>query len=151
MLNAVKTFVISLFLLANLAACSSGGADYATQCMFEVNAPGAYEYPAGQAVPVVSPGVGGTAEGAAAVNACIQNKAQLAASTPAGSTQKAVVETETVDGRQYTVQTYTYGTPPAAAQAAPVVVTPAYRAPARLVSPGCTLGNPRIYRGSLYC
>ncbi|KAE9632696.1 hypothetical protein [Parasedimentitalea maritima] len=100
---------------ATLTACSGGrGPDYALSCTFEVNPPGQYEYPAGVVAPVVTPGIGGTAEGAASMNACIQRMAST--SGYAGSNRgRATVETESVSGGNYTVSTYTYGSPPAAA------------------------------------
>ncbi|MCW3782641.1 hypothetical protein [Defluviimonas salinarum] len=110
-----------------LTACGSPKADIATSCLFEVNPPGAYTYPGGVAAPTVTPAEGGTAEGAAAVNACIQRRAAAlgapiatSASAPDGasaaSASTPIREYNAVQsGGGMTVRTYTYGTPPAAA------------------------------------
>ena len=116
--------------LLGVAGCvGSSRPDYVTACMFETSVQGAYEY-GDAAVPVVTPGEGGTAEGAAALNACIQRKAGAAgtvASAPALMEQSRV---ETTGGQ--TVRTYTYGQPP---QSAPTTT------PARPSGETCRRGN----------
>ncbi len=98
-----------------LAACvgGSGGpniGDYSTACMFEVNPTGSYVWSDGDTE--VKAGSGGTAEGAAAMNACIRRKAAQAGDPLVGamSTEGGAV----VQSGRSVVETYTYGTPPAA-------------------------------------
>jgi len=109
----------ALLALAGCVGSGSGGGSaglvnkYSTACMFEVNPPGSYVWTDKDSA--VKPGGGGTAEGAAAMNACIQKKAAAAgetvASAKAGQPQE-VIEVEQ-SGTQV-AKTYTYGTPPAA-------------------------------------
>lgn len=120
-----SSLVVSILgLLASflvLTGCvSSGGGNaglvnkYSTACMFEVNPPGSYVWTDKDSM--VKPGGGGTAEGAAAMNDCIQKKAAAAGETVAtvqAAQSRQVVEVEQSGGQ--VVETYTYGTPPAAA------------------------------------
>ncbi len=106
----------SLFVLAACVGTESGNSalvnKYSTSCMFEVNAPGSYVWSDNDAA--LKPGGGGTAEGAAALNACIQKKAAAAGDTVAtakAAQSRQVVEVEQ-SGTQVT-KTYTYGQPPA--------------------------------------
>ncbi len=96
--------------LAALSACAtSSGPDYALQCMFEVDAPGEYEYAAGVLEPTVFPSRGGTQAGADAINACIvrkANDARIAATTRTGQ------QVQTTASGDRVVRTVTYGTPP---------------------------------------
>lgn len=62
-----------------LAACATRPVDHVGSCMFEVNAPGSYSYPAGVLTPDVTPDVGGTEAGAAALETCARAKAVAAA------------------------------------------------------------------------
>lgn len=98
--------VVAATVSCALTACSgSRGPDYVLNCMFETDVPGTYSYPAGVAVPTVEPASGGTAEGAAILNACIAQTAALDAA--AGSSQRrATVETESVSGGDFAVSTY---------------------------------------------
>lgn len=96
-----------------LASCvgtgdSSNLNEFSTECMFEVNPPGAYVWSDGDTE--VKPGGGATAEGAAAMNDCIRRKAAAAG--------KEVVEVEQTSATT-TTKTYTYGAPPASAVNAP--------------------------------
>lgn len=110
-------FAVGCFL--TLAACVGTGGEnaslvnkYSTSCMFEVNPPGSYVWSDSDSA--VKPGGGGTAEGAAAMNACIQRKAAAAGETAAtvqAGQQSQVVEVQR-SGKQV-VETYTYGQPPA--------------------------------------
>jgi hypothetical protein len=112
--------LVSIFLatgsLLVLAACVGGGGgpanDYTTACMFEVNPPGSYVWSDGDSG--VTPGGGGTAEGAAALNDCIRRKAAAdGMAVTAGATERS----EVVRTGNTVTQTYSYGTPPAAATA----------------------------------
>lgn len=99
------------WVVAVLSSCShSTGPDYALQCMFDLNPVGAYEYPAGVAVPTVVPEEGGTQEGADALNACIRTRAGAAEAAPtsAEASQRSTIQTN----GPVTTATYTYGTPP---------------------------------------
>lgn len=102
-----------------LTGCVSGGgpniSDYSTSCMFEVNPTGSYVWSDGDTE--VTAGAGGTAEGAAAMNACIRQKAAAAGDplTPGSATETGTVVRS---GTQVT-ETYTYGTPPASSPAVP--------------------------------
>jgi hypothetical protein len=93
--------------------------------MFQVNAPGEYEYPAGVAVPTVVPGSGATQEGADAINACVRERAGVAQTpVPTGASSLQQTMTTQASGGVVT-RTYTYGTPPAAAQSVAPAVAPA--------------------------
>lgn len=63
--------------LVVLAGCSqsAGPPSLAVQCTSELNPPGSYSYQGNEIVPTAIPAENGTAEGAAAMNACIQRKA----------------------------------------------------------------------------
>jgi hypothetical protein len=107
--------------LAVLVGCVGGidsGPDiseFATACMFEVDPPGAYVWSSGDTE--VKPGGDGTAAGAAAVNACIRTKAAadgVDLTAAAAPRRASTTEVETAGGM--VTETFTYGTPPAAAQ-----------------------------------
>ncbi len=100
-----------------LAGCVGGGSsqsaiidEYSTACIFETNAKGSYVYGSGDSE--VKAGGNGTAEGAAAINACIRTKAAAAGkplvAAPAGQTTEIEVAGNSVR------ETFTYGQPPAA-------------------------------------
>lgn len=106
----------SLLVLAACVGTGSGNSalvnKYSTSCMFEVNAPGSYVW--SDTDSALKPGGGGTAEGAAALNACIQKKAAAAGDTVA--TAKAVQPRQVVEVEQSgtgVTKTFTYGRPPA--------------------------------------
>lgn len=126
--------------LAAVNACVNGGtaapslpaalqrqSGLAASCLLEVDAPGSYVTRGVSGVPTVKPGGGGTQQGADAINACIRRKAGAGGVQPAQSTRPATIETQLPDvaGVPQRVstqtdgatvrQTYTYGTPPAAA------------------------------------
>jgi hypothetical protein len=133
------------------ASGGGGGAglayQYSTQCMFEVDAPGAYVFNDGD--DQVTAGGGATAEGAAALNACIQRKAAADGRTAlpdvAGVPQSL---TTTTDGRK-TTETFTYGTPPAQATPAPAPkAAPAFQTPS---SGFCAAGGGVLQGGTSYC
>ena len=119
-----------------LAGCVGGGGgpsiatDHSTACMFEVNPPGSYVWSDRDSE--VKPGGGGTAEGAAAMNACIRRKAAAAGGTglAAAPTQRS----EVVRSGGTVVETYTYGRPPAPAA---TTATPARPARERRRSARC--------------
>ena len=109
--------------LGFLAACAGGGGgqnigDYRTACMFEVDPAGSYVWSDGDSE--VKAGGGGTAEGAAAMNACIRRKAAEAGDPLVGGMSSERVEV--VQTGDTVVETYTYGTPPTAAKT-PIVTT----------------------------
>ncbi len=115
----VLVFGLLASLLVLTGCVSSGGGNaelvnkYSTACMFEVNPPGSYVWTDSDTM--VKPGGGGTAEGAAALNDCIQRKAAAAGETivtAQGGQSRQVVEVE--QSRGQVVETYTYGSPPAA-------------------------------------
>ncbi len=86
--------------------------------MFEVNPTGSYVWSDGDTE--IKAGGGGTAEGAAAMNACIRRKAAEAGDPlVAGAASERVEVVQTGDT---VVETYTYGTPPAVADT-PIVTT----------------------------
>jgi hypothetical protein len=106
-----------LLFLAGCVSTGSGASaqlnEYSTSCMFEVNPPGSYVWSDGDSE--VKAGGGGTAEGAAAMNACIRRKAAAAGNPiPAGLPTE---RTEVVVSGGTVTETYTYGQPPAAAVA----------------------------------
>jgi hypothetical protein len=112
--TAIATLTAGCGLLI-LVGCVGGGggpniSDYSTACMFEVNPPGSYVWSDGDTE--VKPGGGATAEGAAAMNACIRRKAAEAGDplTGGSSTQRMTVE----QSAGTVTETYTYGQPPAA-------------------------------------
>lgn len=112
MFPAIRTVPL-LAVAAALSACAgSGGPDYPVTCVARTGAQGAYDYPAGVAVPTVTPAEGGTQAGADAINACIREMAGVntgpgvAASTPIS--ERASVQT---DGNTV-VRHYQYGSPP---------------------------------------
>lgn len=108
--------------LSALAGCGMPEPpDYALGCMFELNPPGAYEYPAGVAVPTVVPGAGGTQAGADALNACVRDRA--AAAQAAGQPVAGGQSVATTTSGGVTTQTYTYGTPPTVAGGAQTLTT----------------------------
>lgn len=115
----------SLLFLAGCVSTGSGASaqlnEYSTSCMFEVNPPGSYVWSDGDSE--VKAGGGGTAEGAAAMNACIRRKAAAAGNpiSEGAPTQRSEV---VVSGGTVT-ETYTYGQPPAAAVTAPASRTAA--------------------------
>jgi hypothetical protein len=119
--SVLVSLLFAVGCLLTLAACvgtGSGNASlvnkYSTSCMFEVNPPGSYVWSDSDSE--VKPGGGGTAEGAAAMNACIQRKAAAAGETAATvqtTQQRQVVEVEQSGGQ--VIETYTYGQAPAAA------------------------------------
>ena len=75
MFPAIRTLPL-LAVAAALSACAgSGGPDYPVTCVARTGAQGAYDYPAGVAVPTVTPAEGGTQAGADAINACIREMA----------------------------------------------------------------------------
>lgn len=81
-----------------LAACAAPDADFATRCMSRVKPVGQYDYAAGQDIPVVMAGQGGTQAGADAVNACIDRlaaeqglKPGMARTMPSGGPAAATV------------------------------------------------------------
>lgn len=115
---SVLGLLASLLLLTGCVSSGGGAAGlvnkYSTTCMFEVNPPGSYVWTDRDSA--VKPGGGGTAEGAAAMNACIQKKAAAAGdtlSTKQAAQSRPVVEVEQTGGQ--VVETYSYGTPPTAA------------------------------------
>ncbi|MBN9889166.1 hypothetical protein [Salipiger abyssi] len=119
--------------------------------MFQVDAPGTYEYPAGVANPVITPGQGGTQAGADALMACVAAKVGEAPSV-SGATGGIPEETEirrTESGA--TVKRYTYGTPPSAAarqrDAGEMSAVPVAEAGYGQCPPGAS----SMYRGTLYC
>ncbi|MYM57027.1 hypothetical protein [Thalassovita mangrovi] len=139
-------------LLAVSVLMSCGAArqpKYAVSCMFEVDAPGSYVSAAGPVATNVVPGEGGTAEGAAALNACIQAKAAqdgVPFQTVIASNQTSKLR-KTPEGQ--VVRDYSYGTPPSAA-----AVAPRYPAPGVVrsgSSPICPRRASVMYGGSGYC
>lgn len=156
---------IILAVTAALSGCvgTSGGGggpglayEYSTQCMFEINPPGAYVFNDGD--DQVTAGGGATAEGAAAMNACIAQKAaadgKSALPDVAGVPQSVTAKTS---GATVT-ETYTYGSPPAEAAKAPkapaAAPAKAPKAPASSmpVSYGyCAKGGGVIQGGVSYC
>ena len=107
--------LIGLLALAALSGCGSTGPDYPLQCIFELKPVGAYEYPAGVAVPTVVPAEGGTQEGADALNACIRTRAAAAGAAPTspGPTSAAAPQQSTIQTNGALVtEVYTYGSPP---------------------------------------
>lgn len=120
----MKTLIASLTGLCSLmlltACVGSGGpniSEYTTSCMFEVNAKGAYVWSDGDAE-VKAQGGGNPAE-EAAMNDCIRRKAAAAGDDLTTPAPRGVTEVQAVDGR--VVETFTYGTPPAAAPSAPAM------------------------------
>lgn len=123
--SALAVIFSSLGGLLFLASCvGTGGSsianEYSTSCMFEVNPPGSYVFNGSD--DEVKPMADGTAEGAAAMNACIRRKAAEAG-------KETVVAEKT--GATTVTQTYTYGTPPASAASAtaPGALAPSAPAP----------------------
>ena len=115
---SVLGLLASLLVLTGCVSSGGGNAGlvnkYSTACMFEVNPPGSYVWTDSDTM--VKPGGGGTAEGAAALNDCIQRKAAAAGETVAtaqAAQSRQVVEVEQSGGQ--VVETFTYGSPPAAA------------------------------------
>lgn len=113
---AALSALAGLLVLAGCVGGGSGNASllnkYSTSCMFEVNPPGSYVY--SDSDTEMKPGGGGTAEGAAALNDCIKRKAAAAGETvetAKASQPRQVVEVE--QSGTATVETYTYGQPPA--------------------------------------
>jgi hypothetical protein len=118
LLVSVLGLLASVLLLTGCVSSGGGNAGlvnkYSTACMFEINPPGSYVWTDGDSK--VKPGGGGTAEGAAALNDCIQRKAAAAGETVvtvAAAQSRQVVEVEQSGGQ--VVETYTYGTAPVAA------------------------------------
>jgi hypothetical protein len=115
---SVLGLLASLLVLTGCVSSGGGNAGlvnkYSTACMFEVNPPGSYVWTDRDSM--VKPGGGGTAEGAAALNACIQKKAAAAGETVVtaqAAQSRQVVEVEQSGGQ--VVETFTYGSPPTAA------------------------------------
>jgi hypothetical protein len=108
--------------LAVLVGCVGGidsGPDiseFATACMFEVNPPGAYVWSSGDTE--VKPAGDGTAAGAAAVNACIRMKAAADGVDLTAASPRPASTTEVQAAGGMVTETFTYGTPPAAARSA---------------------------------
>lgn len=110
-----------------LAACAgSSSPDYTVSCIIRTGAPGAYDSPAGVAVPTVTPAEGGTQSGADAINACIRELAGVntgpgvGASTPVSERASVQASGNTV------VRQYEFGNAPldGAAAAAATASTP---------------------------
>lgn len=118
---SVLGLLTSLLVLTGCVSSGGGNAGpvnkYSTACMFEVNPPGSYVWTDSDTM--VKPGGGGTAEGAAALNDCIQRKAAAAGETVVtgqAAQSRQVVEVEQTGGQ--VVETFTYGSPPVAATSA---------------------------------
>ncbi|MBP9183403.1 MAG: hypothetical protein KBF78_09745 [Fuscovulum sp.] len=176
---AVALLVASL----GLAGCVGNGegaagqgiaSEYATACMFELNPPGAYSWNDGDSE--VQPGLQGTADGAARLNACIRAKAEAAGKSTASAATQPLPDVAgvpqsaatTAEGNRETV-TYTYGTPPAgtrksggmlvadtAVDPAPKASRPAPTASRPAPAPGvtsgyCSPGGGALQGGTSYC
>ena len=144
-------FVFAILSALLLSACGGPtGQDYALACIFEIDPPGGYGYPAGVLVPTVVPEAGGTQAGADALNACIIEKSGGVASqsTPSlGGTNSVQLNGNS------TVRTFTYGTPRDSYgnPIQPPMSTPAQ--PASQVGaaqPGTGICNLRMTGGSAY-
>lgn len=141
--------LIGLVALAGLPACATGASrDPMVGCMLQISPPGSYSYPAGQPVPVATPGPDGTQEGADALNACV--RARTTGARPATPETGPVAGDHRVDLRQNdgaTVRTYTYGTPPSRSAG--------LRSPTPAASPArgahCPPGASVLYGGTTYC
>jgi hypothetical protein len=154
-----KVFLIACG--AVLAGCAGGSGsgggpglayEYSTACMFENDAPGAYVFSDGD--DQVTAGGGATAEGAAAINACIQRKAAADGKTALSDTSLPDVAgvgqsaTTTTYGQKST-QTYTYGTPPAKVPAS--APKPKQSSVAPLSHGICAPGAGVLQGGTSYC
>ncbi|SIS83490.1 hypothetical protein SAMN05421759_104167 [Roseivivax lentus] len=138
---------------ALLAGCGDTGgssSDPMVGCIAQIQPPGTYEYAAGIALPVATPGPGGTQEGADALNACARQRVlgpgALEASVAAAMGPQRI-GTQTSGG--VVRSNYTYGKPPSAALAQ---MRPAMTAsPSIGSSATCPVNAPVIYGGAAYC
>lgn len=116
----ITTLAAAGSLLVLVGCTGSGGgpdiSDYSTACMFEVDPPGSYVWSDGDTE--VKPGGGATAEGAAEMNACIREKAAAAGVSLTEPRPMSSQTTEVEQSGGMTVETFTYGQPPAAATSA---------------------------------
>lgn len=101
-------FAVSCLILAGCVGGSgaAGPADkFGTACMFEVNPPGGYVWDSGDAE-VKASGGGATADGVAAMNACIRSKVAAA-----GANGAATAPSEAAVSGNKVTETSTYATP----------------------------------------
>lgn len=71
----MRRAVVAIGVLGVVVGCDAPQTPALVQaCVGEVNAAGSYEFVPGGEVPSVTPGTDGTAEGAAAINLCINQR-----------------------------------------------------------------------------